>query len=148
MQRHSPYLTFTTPKPRKRETRVNRRLDERNDAPRSLRFERYLGRNGWLCDLPMSIEFQAISFTSSERRNEKEKEKSHVRASTLRNREKNRPVANFDLYPDCWRPSLFYRTFNFTVSPLRNRIREARSLRAEKQHRDVGFLPYPLTANG
>jgi len=35
----------------------------------------------------------------------------HVLTSALRNRAKNRPAANFDLFPS-WRPSIFYRIFN------------------------------------
>jgi len=37
------------------------------------RFERYFDRNGWLCGLPTSIEFQASPFTELKRDGEKGK---------------------------------------------------------------------------
>lgn len=77
-----------------------------------------------------------------EREREREREqRSRSRKCSPQPSEKNRPAANFDLFPSCWHPSIFYRTFNSILSLAHKRIRKMRRrLRAKKRRFRAAML--------
>lgn len=110
-----------------RENERNVRLSDvarrwRNDAQAPSLKDISAGTDGYAaCQRPLN--FKQVRLLNPRKRENEEEEREtecrgHVRASALRNGAKNRPTANFDLYPACWHPSHFYRAFNsaFTVS--------------------------------